>query len=280
MSQPPKSIIRAPSARWLACSGVVRGVNAECLSAQWSGRTGRKHTCVVRGGPGRIRAVAGRAASDSMRRPATLIGLVLATTLTAPAAAHAATAPPLLFPVVGGASYIDDYGAPRPQGRHEGNDLMAAKRTPGDRGRRRRRQLQHSGPRRVHAVPAQREARVALHPPEQRHPRQRRQGRQADGVRPRPALRACASRPGQEIAYVGNSGDAEGGPAHLHFEEHSRSGRPHDPYRHLRAAPDRAVLRAGHRGQGGVAGRADVARPPDVDRRRRRRPATCARPSA
>jgi murein DD-endopeptidase MepM/ murein hydrolase activator NlpD len=44
-------------------------------------------------------------------------------------------------------------------------------------------------------------------------------------------------RQGQEIAYVGNSGDAEGGPAHLHFEEHSRNGRPHDPYLHLRAAP-------------------------------------------
>ena len=32
----------------------------------------------------------------------------------------------LLFPVVGGASYVDDYGDARPQGRHEGNDLMAA----------------------------------------------------------------------------------------------------------------------------------------------------------
>ena len=48
--------------------------------------------------------------------------------------------------------------------------------------------------------------------------------------------------PGQEIGYVGNSGDAEGGPAHLHFEEHSRSGRPHDPYKRLRAARIVAVL--------------------------------------
>ena len=44
-------------------------------------------------------------------------------------------------------------------------------------------------------------------------------------------------RAGQEIAYVGNSGDAEGGASHLHFEEHSANGRPHSPYKHLRAAP-------------------------------------------
>ena len=44
-------------------------------------------------------------------------------------------------------------------------------------------------------------------------------------------------RAGQEIGYVGNSGDANGGPTHLHFEEHSPGGRPHDPFRHLRSAP-------------------------------------------
>ena len=27
-------------------------------------------------------------------------------------------------------SYVDDFGDPRPQGRHEGNDIMAAKRSP------------------------------------------------------------------------------------------------------------------------------------------------------
>src|SRR5262245_62286924 len=74
--------------------------------------------------------VAGRAASDSMRRPATLIGVLLSAAAAAPAVGHAAPAPPLLFPVVGGASYIDDYGDPRPQGSHQGNDLMATKGTP------------------------------------------------------------------------------------------------------------------------------------------------------
>jgi hypothetical protein len=43
-------------------------------------------------------------------------------------------------------------------------------------------------------------------------------------------------RAGQEIGYLGNSGDADGGASHLHFEEHSASGRPHDPYTRLRAA--------------------------------------------
>ena len=162
-----------------------------CLSAQWSGRTGRKHTCVVRGWPGRIRPRLPAGGTDSMRRLATLIGLVLATTLTAPAAAHAAAAT-LLFPVVGGASYVDDYGDPRPQGHHQGNDLMAAQAHAGDRGRRRRREAPALRARRLHALPAQLVARVALHPPEQRRPRQRRHAAARGRPTPAACARACA----------------------------------------------------------------------------------------
>ena len=36
----------------------------------------------------------------------------------------------IVFPVVGAVTYSNDFGAPRPGGAHQGNDLMAAKRSP------------------------------------------------------------------------------------------------------------------------------------------------------
>ena len=170
-----------------------------------------------------------------MRRTPTLIGLVLATTLTAPAAAHAA-APALLFPVVGGATYTDDYGDARPQGGHQGNDLMAPKHTP------------------VIAVAggvvtlhySQRGGymlylRNATHEWVYIHLDNDAKGDDGKGGKKTAYARGLRTgshvRAGQEIAYVGDSGDAEGGPSHLHFEEHSRRGTPHDPYKRLLAAP-------------------------------------------
>jgi hypothetical protein len=170
-----------------------------------------------------------------MRRPATLIGFVLATMLTAPAAAHAAK-PSFLFPVVGGATYTDDYGDARSQGRHQGNDLMAPKGTP---------------------VIAVADGVVTLHNSGRGgymmylrnasnewlyiHLNNDVKGNDGKGGRKTAYARGLRTgmrvRAGQEIGYVGNSGDAEGGASHLHFEEHSRRGTPHNPYRRLRAAP-------------------------------------------
>jgi murein DD-endopeptidase MepM/ murein hydrolase activator NlpD len=171
-----------------------------------------------------------------MRRSAPLIGVLLSAAVAAPSAAHAATAPPLLFPVVGGASYIDDYGDPRPQGRHEGNDLMADKRTPVVAVANGVVTLQHSnrGGYMLYLRNAKHEW-LYIHLNNDIRGNDGRGGRRTAYAR---GLRSgMRVKQGQEIAYVGNSGDAEGGPAHLHFEEHSASGRPHDPYRHLRAAP-------------------------------------------
>jgi hypothetical protein len=161
-------------------------------------------------------------------------GLVLCL-LALPSPATAAPRP-FLFPVVGGATYTDDYGDARPQGRHEGNDLMAARGTPVvavDAGVV---TLQHSGRggwmiylrNRFHEW-------LYVHLSDDVHGDDNRGGRRtayAKGLKS--GMRVIA---GQEIGYVGNSGDAAGGPTHLHFEEHTAAGRPHDPYHHLRSAP-------------------------------------------
>ena len=49
---------------------------------------------------------------------------------TCAAAGPKGKVPPLLFPVVGAVTYQDDFGDPRGGLRHEGNDLIAAKRAP------------------------------------------------------------------------------------------------------------------------------------------------------
>ena len=38
--------------------------------------------------------------------------------------------PTLVFPVAGPTTYVDDFGQARPGGAHQGNDLMAGKKTP------------------------------------------------------------------------------------------------------------------------------------------------------
>jgi peptidoglycan LD-endopeptidase LytH len=182
-----------------------------------------------------------------MRRPATLIGIVLATTLTAPAAAHAAR-PSLLFPVVGGATYTDDYGDARGQGRHQGNDLMARKGTPVIAVANGVVTLYHSG-RGGYMMYLRNAAHEWLYI----HLNNDVKGNDGRGGTKTAYARGLRSgmrvRAGQEIGYVGNSGDAEGGASHLHFEEHSRRGTPHDPYQRLRAAPIVAFSSVGSSGK-------------------------------
>ena len=147
--------------------------------------------------------------------------------LLAPAAAADAAPPFTLFPVVGGAHYVDDFGDPRGGGSHEGNDLLAPCGTPviavvpgtvsleyGDRsGWMVTLKGASSWYRYIH-MDGRKGAASAM----------------AKGLRDGSRVKA-----GQIISYVGNTGDAAGGPCHLHFEYH-KGDAVSSPYAFLQQA--------------------------------------------
>ena len=121
-------------------------------------------------------------------------------------------------PVAGKRSFSDDFGDPRPGGRHhQGNDIMSPRGTP------------------IVAVTAgtiqtdySNNGGISLF---------------LHGIDGNTYFYAHNSSnvvssgqhvsAGQLIAYVGNTGDARGGPTHLHFERHPGGGAAVDPYAFL-----------------------------------------------
>jgi hypothetical protein len=147
--------------------------------------------------------------------------------------------PKLIFPVVGPVQYRDDFGEPRGQGRHEGNDIMA--------------------PRKAVAVAVE-DGKVDFWTTSARAgcmlylegrsgtrylyihlnndlKSDDNLGKCVPGVAYAKGLKDGATvKAGQPIAFVGDSGDAEGGAPHLHFEVHPFMKGVVSPYRFLRSA--------------------------------------------
>jgi Peptidase family M23 len=151
-----------------------------------------------------------------------------------------AAVPRLIFPVVAKVSYQDDFGDPRWQGSHEGNDLMAARRSP----------VVAVEPGRVVKYTSSRAAGCMLylygrsgtsymyiHLNNDKTLRNDNQGGCKNGIAYAPGLQSNQQvQGGQLIGYVGDSGDANGIAPHLHFELHPNGGRAVSPYRRLRLA--------------------------------------------
>ena len=143
---------------------------------------------------------------------------------------------PMVFPVAGGAAYSDSFGAPRSEGRsHAGNDLFAPKGTP---------VLAAAPGTVVRITVGERAGRyiVVEHFDGWRsyyiHLDNDTPGTD-DGLggAPAPGITVGARvEAGQVLDYVGDSGNAEETPPHLHFELHDPKGNAIDPYPHLRAA--------------------------------------------
>ena len=148
--------------------------------------------------------------------------------------------PPLIFPVVGATTYTNDFGDPRGQGRHEGNDLMAAKRTP----------VVAVEPGTVEFWVTSSRAGCMLylhgtsgttylyiHLNNDKTLRNDNTGGCKPGVSFAPGLKTGAKvEAGQIVGFVGDSGDADGIASHLHFEVHPKGRGAVSPYPHLQRA--------------------------------------------
>ena len=167
---------------------------------------------------------------------AALIGLAAGT-----AAAYAAKgAPPehIIFPVVGPVKYTNDFGAARGTGSHQGNDIMAAKRSPAvaaEGGKVKYWTTSGNAGCMLYLYGDSGTTYYYIHLNNDLTPRNDNRGKCVKGVAYTVKNNTKVAA-GQQIAYVGDSGDANGGNSHLHFELHPNGGRAVSPYPWLQKA--------------------------------------------
>jgi hypothetical protein len=155
-------------------------------------------------------------------------------------ASSSAAVPRIVFPVLGTASYIDDFGDARGQGGHEGNDIMAPRRALA--------LAAEGGTVKFHTTSARAGCMLYLegksgteyiyiHLNNDLTDGNDNQGRCVAGVAYAKGLKDGAKvAAGQVIAYVGDSGDANGIHPHLHFEVHPNGGGAANPFPYLNKA--------------------------------------------
>jgi hypothetical protein len=177
-----------------------------------------------------------------MRRLLAPVVLALVAGLAAASAPGSTEAkvPQLIFPVVGKATYINDFGSPRGQGRHEGNDIMTTWRSPAV--------AVEAGKVKFHTTSARAGCMLYLygvsgttyiyiHLNNDLTAKNDNKGKCVSGGSYWKDLKDGARvLAGQPIAYNGNSGDADGAGYHLHFEVHPADGAAVSPFAHLNRA--------------------------------------------
>ncbi|MGH3102553.1 MAG: M23 family metallopeptidase [Gaiellaceae bacterium] len=170
---------------------------------------------------------------------AVIVGLTAGGAAARPAA-PGGKVPQLIFPVVGQASYVDDFGDARGQGSHQGNDIMAPKRSLAV--------AVEAGTVKFHTTSSRAGCMLYLegasgteylyiHLNNDLTRANDNAGRCVAGVAYARGLRSGDRvQPGEPLAYVGDSGDADGIASHLHFEVHPNGGGAVSPYQYLRRA--------------------------------------------
>jgi hypothetical protein len=142
----------------------------------------------------------------------------------------------MIFPVVGAARYTDDYGDPRGQGRHAGNDILTTWRSPAVAAEDGTIKFWTTSARAgcmLYLYGASGTTYLYIHLNNDLTAKRDNKGKCVPGTAYATGLKNGARvKAGQQIAYNGDSGDAEG-IYHLHFEVHPKDGSDVDPFPYL-----------------------------------------------
>src|SRR5919201_4962463 len=152
--------------------------------------------------------------------------------------AGAASVPRIIFPVVGQVQYTDDFGAPRAGGSHQGIDIMAAKKSAAvaaEAGRVKYWTTSASAGCMLYLYGQSGTMYEYIHLNNDVTMRNDNRGKCVQGTAYAVKDGAHVAA-GQQIGFVGDSGDADGIHPHLHFEVHPKGGKATDPYPYLQAA--------------------------------------------
>ena len=174
-----------------------------------------------------------------MRRLLPFLG-ALALACVCATASHAARSgvPQLLFPVVGTVDYHDDFGEPRGALKHQGNDLLGDKRAPVvavEDGTVKYWTTSASAGCMLYLYGSSGTMYEYIHLNNDLTAANDNKGKCVKGVAYTVADGAHVVA-GQQIAYLGDSGDANGIHPHLHFEVHPKGKAAVDPFPFLKKA--------------------------------------------
>jgi hypothetical protein len=160
--------------------------------------------------------------------------------LTLAGGASAATPQKIVFPVLGTVAYSDDFGEQRPGGAHQGIDILAAKRSlalAAEAGKVEFWKSSASAGCMLYLHGASGTDYYYIHLNNDLTAKNDNRGKCVAGTAYAKALKNGAKVvAGQPVGFVGDSGDADGMHAHLHFELHPGRGKAVDPYPWLQRA--------------------------------------------
>ncbi len=173
-------------------------------------------------------------------RGALFLFLVAGLLAGAAAARSGGTTKPIVFPVLGAARYTDDFGDPRPGGPHQGIDMVAAKKSlalAAEAGKVKFWTTSASAGCMLYLHGASGTTYYYIHLNNDLTRGNDDRGKCVAGTAYATGLKDGAKvAAGQPVGFVGDSGDAEGSHAHLHFEVHPGGGKAVDGYAYLQTA--------------------------------------------
>src|SRR5688572_4235667 len=164
-----------------------------------------------------------------------LAGLAAVSVAPRSASGDTTGVPPIVFPLVAKTQWWDNYGDPRPNGRHAGIDIMAPSRSPVVAVEPGRVKYWDSGLGgcMLYLYGASGTMYMYIHLNNDVTAKNDNRGRCHEvAFTVRDGAKVAA---GEQIAWSGDSGDADGNP-HLHFEVHPGGGSDTNPFQYLKQA--------------------------------------------